>query len=175
MEGQVRGDKWAGGRQGVCGPSSSCWCLAHPGPATTWTQGLPCDLPHCGPGVAGTGLTSRQARCTSFMMQPVLVTTCCLRSRQLSSSVAKRILPSAGHTRVSHAHTLMCSQSPSFLTWRPAGQPTGPPHPVGTQREPPHANPLPNQLQLKVPIKTACTERSPSPLMGDREAGKMGN
>ena len=48
-------------------------------------------------------------------------------------------------------------------------------HPVGTQREPPHANPLPNQLQLKVPIKTACTKCSPSPLMGDREAGKMGN
>ena len=138
-------------------------------------RGVPATSPHCGPGAAGTGLTSRQARCTSFMTQPVLVTTCCLRSRQLSSSVAKRILPSAGHTRVSHAHTLTCSQSPSFLTWRSAGQPTGPLHPVGTQREPPHANPLPNQLQLKVPIKTACTKCSPSPRMGDREAGKMGN
>lgn len=89
-------------------------------------RGFPETSPDCGPGVAGMGLTSRQARCTSFMMQPVLVTTCCLRSRQLSSSVAKRILPSAGHTRVSHAHTLTCSQSPSFPTWRSAGQLTGP-------------------------------------------------
>lgn len=66
------------------------------------------------------GLTSRQARCTSLMIQPELVSTCCFRSRQLSSSVANRILPSAEHTSVSPV-----PQSP-VLTPGTRGQPSTP-------------------------------------------------
>lgn len=127
MEGQVRGDKRAGGRQGSVARLPPAGASHTRDQLRSGCRGFPETSPDCGPGVAGMGLTSRQARCTSFMMQPVLVTTCCLRSRQLSSSVAKRILPSAGHTRVSHAHILTCSQSLSFPTWRSAGQLTGPP------------------------------------------------
>lgn len=68
----------------------------------------------------GEGVTSRQARCTSFMMQPALIRTCCFRSRQLSSSVASRIFPSAEHTRVSLAHPgwgALKPKTPAYPRW----------------------------------------------------------
>ena len=135
------------GTSGQGAGRGSVACLPPAGALHTWDQlrpgcrGFPATSPHCGAGAAGTGLTSRQARCTSFMMQPVLATTCCLRSRQLSSSVAKRILPSAGHTWVSHAHTPTCSLLPSRLGDQQVSRQAPPTSRGGTEVRP-HANPL---------------------------------
>lgn len=71
------------------------------------------------------------------MMQPVLVTTCCFRSRQLSSSVAKRIFPSTGG-RQSQPRTAWweaVKQCLALPTLSLTSQLTAPRHPAGTQRE----------------------------------------